>query len=374
MDQTVAAAWHVLQHPHDHDPLDVALACETVKAFSDARQLGAFTDLAATADIGTDPLGSDVDPTAAEIGCALHWPASTASHRLDLAITLHHELPHVLAALAAGTIDLAAARELAQRTTTLPPDARAALTTRGIGYASGHTRAQLGRWLLYHVDRIDPEAAQRRRAAARTRRGVWLHDEPDGMATLSAYLTAAEGKTCIDHIRAHLGATNGALHAGMADAFIHLLTGIRPDQPIPVTVILPPHGTGAEPEIAGYGPISEDHAAELVNDGVTEVIDLTTPPPPATGYRPAPRLQAYVRTRDRHCRFPGCRRRATRCDLDHTTPWPAGPTSHQNLHALCRYHHRLKTHTRWTVTTGPNHTLTWTSPRGHTYQTHLTDP
>ncbi len=373
MNESVVNAWHILQHPHDNDPLNVALACEIVKAFTDARQLGAFTDLAATADIGTDPLGTDVDPTAAEIGCALHWSAGTASHRLELAVTLEQDLPHVLAALAAGSIDLGAARELAQRTDTLPPDARAALTSRGIGYATGHTRAQLGRWLQHQVDGIDPEAAERRRAAARKRRGVWLHDEPDGMATLSAYLTAAEGKACLQHIRAHLGATNGAINPGMADAFIELLTGITPDQTIPVTVIIATPGD-TDPQIAGYGPISEDHAAQLLANGVTDVIDLSTPPPPATGYRPGPRLQAFVQTRDRHCRFPGCRRRATRCDLDHTTPWPAGATSAENLHALCRYHHRLKTHTKWSVTASADHTLTWTSPRGHTYQTHPDDP
>ena len=373
MNQTVADAWHILQHPHDNDPLDVALACETVKAFTDARQLGAFTVLAATAEVGTDPLGTDVDPTAAEISAALHWSPGTASDRLDLAVTLTEDLPKVLHALSVGAIDLGAARELAHRSATLHPDQRAALTTRGITYAGHHTRAQLRRWLTSQVVRIDPDAAERRRAAARKRRGVWLHDEPDGMATLRAYLTAEQGQACIQHIRAHLGATNGATNPGMADAFIELLTGTKPDQSVPVTVIIA-SARDTDPQIAGYGPISHTHAAHLISDGVTDIIDLSTPPPPAPGYRPGPRLQAYVRTRDRHCRFPGCRRRATRCDLDHTTPWPAGTTSADNLHALCRYHHRLKTHTAWTVTTGPNHTLTWTSPRGHTYHSHLDDP
>ena len=119
MNQTVADAWNILQHPHDNDPLDVALACETVKAFTDARQLGAFTVLAATAEVGTDPLGTDVDPTAAEISAALHWSPGTASDRLDLAVTLTEDLPNVLHALSVGAIDLGAARELAHRSATL---------------------------------------------------------------------------------------------------------------------------------------------------------------------------------------------------------------------------------------------------------------
>ena len=37
--------------------------------------------------------------------------------------------------------------------------------------------------------------------------------------------------------------------------------------------------------------------------------------------------------RDRHCRFPGCRRSADSAgtDLDHTIPWPQGPTTAANL-------------------------------------------
>ena len=53
-------------------------------------------------------------------------------------------------------------------------------------------------------------------------------------------------------------------------------------------------------------------------------------------------LERYVRTRDRTCTFPGCRRRAALCDLDHITPWDdGGTTSAWNLHCLCRRHHRL---------------------------------
>ena len=48
------------------------------------------------------------------------------------------------------------------------------------------------------------------------------------------------------------------------------------------------------------------------------------PPAESPGYAPAAPLRAFVRARDRRCRFPGCRAAAIRCDLDHTMPWPAG--------------------------------------------------
>ncbi len=66
------------------------------------------------------------------------------------------------------------------------------------------------------------------------------------------------------------------------------------------------------------------------------------PPPKTDGYAPGADLDRFVRLRDRRCRFPGCRRRARGCDLDHQREWPDGPTAHHNLCCLCEHHHRLK--------------------------------
>jgi hypothetical protein len=77
--------------------------------------------------------------------------------------------------------------------------------------------------------------------------------------------------------------------------------------------------------------------------------------------------------RDRHCRFPGCTIPAGRCDVDHNLPWPHGPTCECNLCALCRHHHRLKTHGRWRITNHGNGSLTWTTPTGRTINC-LPDP
>ena len=52
----------------------------------------------------------------------------------------------------------------------------------------------------------------------------------------------------------------------------------------------------------------------------------------------------FVDVRDRHCRMPGCRRRAGRCDIDHVVAHgDGGPTACWNLCCLCRRHHRIKT-------------------------------
>lgn len=100
---------------------------------------------------------------------------------------------------------------------------------------------------------------------------------------------------------------------------------------------------------------------------------------PATGtlveqseheYRPSRRLDRTIRSRDVTCRFPGCRRAATGgSDLDHTVPWPAGPTAATNLASLCRRHHRLKHSPGWSVEQHEGGILQWTTPDGRKFAT-----
>jgi hypothetical protein len=68
------------------------------------------------------------------------------------------------------------------------------------------------------------------------------------------------------------------------------------------------------------------------------------PPASTTAYRPTAEQRRFVQVRDRTCRWPGCRRSAARCDLDHVEPYAdGGATDCANLCCLCRRHHRLKT-------------------------------
>ncbi|WP_448059867.1 DUF222 domain-containing protein [Cellulomonas hominis] len=143
----------------------------------------------------------------------------------------------------------------------------------------------------------------------------------------------------------------------------------------------------APAELTGYGPIPAPLARDLATDATWRrlITDPTTgqlTERTPTTYRPSPTLAATIRARDTTCRFPGCRIPAWRTDLDHITPYnptqpPQAQTTPDNLHPLCRTHHRLKTHTTWTVHRDPTtgHT-TWTAPTGHTYLVppHTTDP
>ncbi|TPG29896.1 HNH endonuclease signature motif containing protein, partial [Mycolicibacterium hodleri] len=95
--------------------------------------------------------------------------------------------------------------------------------------------------------------------------------------------------------------------------------------------------------------------------------------PPEPRYTPSKTLADFVRCRDQTCRFPGCHEPATTCDLDHTIPWPYGPTSASNLKMLCRKHHLLKTFwggpTGWRDRQHQDGTIDWIAPDGQTYHT-----
>ncbi|MCA1780717.1 MAG: HNH endonuclease [Intrasporangiaceae bacterium] len=77
-------------------------------------------------------------------------------------------------------------------------------------------------------------------------------------------------------------------------------------------------------------------------------------------YRPTKAISALVATRDGQCRFFGCTRPATGCDLDHAIAHHRhGPTSGQNLATLCRRHHRAKQRREWTYLLDPDSGVAW---------------
>ena len=95
----------------------------------------------------------------------------------------------------------------------------------------------------------------------------------------------------------------------------------------------------------------------------------------ARRYRPAALLELTVKLHDRTCQFPGCRRRATRSETDHViafdhdNPTAGGLTVLENLHTLCKRHHRLKHETGWTVHPQRRHHPLALTPRPPPHQT-----
>ena len=88
-------------------------------------------------------------------------------------------------------------------------------------------------------------------------------------------------------------------------------------------------------------------------------------------YTPSRKLRHLVRARTATCDAPGCQSPAVNADLDHTVPWPAGPTDQCNLAPRCRTHHRAKQAPDWTVEQIAPGVTRWTLPSG---RTHVTTP
>ncbi|CAB4935998.1 unannotated protein [freshwater metagenome] len=169
-----------------------------------------------------------------------------------------------------------------------------------------------------------------------------------------------------------------ALTAILSQALASNVDEVRPHRrpvTVNVTIDLPTLlGLAENPgQLSGYGAIPASVARELASDATWKRF-ITDP---QTGnlldygrekYEPPQALVDFLLARDRTCRFPGCRQPASRSDIDHAHSWETGgETSPENLGLLCRRHHRLKTHGRWSLVSNPDGSCEWTSPVGKKY-------
>ncbi|WNG88160.1 DUF222 domain-containing protein [Mycobacterium sp. ITM-2016-00317] len=123
--------------------------------------------------------------------------------------------------------------------------------------------------------------------------------------------------------------------------------------------------------ILGGGVLPAPVAAQAALHAVVRRLVHPGDATPEPRYRPSRALADFVRCRDQTCRFPGCAKPATHADIDHTIPYPYGPTCASNLVCLCREHHLLKTFwPGWSTQQFTDGTLVWTDPDGDTYTTH----
>jgi hypothetical protein len=132
-------------------------------------------------------------------------------------------------------------------------------------------------------------------------------------------------------------------------------------------------------DAVGAGLIDADTARELAGQ-VTEwdrlfIDPVTRTPVEIDTYRPTIAMKKLLTARDQHCRFPGCRRAAIRCELDHTIDYALGGHTHLlNLAHLCQRHHSMKQFTRWEVRQLGGGVLEWTSPLGRVYREDVPTP
>ena len=140
-----------------------------------------------------------------------------------------------------------------------------------------------------------------------------------------------------------------------------------------------PHGPQhhhREPSPPGTSPPDADQAARLrhliqalkiIFDPIAQ--DACDHRSAENHYTPSRKLKDLIRARTLTCDAPGCNAQALYSDLDHTTPYPDGPTDQCNLGPKCRRHHRAKQAPGWRVEQPKPGTTRWTLPNGRTHTT-----
>lgn len=325
---------------------------------------------------------------AAELACALRIPERTAENLLEQSRALLHELPATMDALNAGEISYRHAEKMIDHAGSVPGEAREAFEAALLPQAKRLTVSKFEAKARIMREREHPDSITARRLVSVLDRNVQVQPDQDGMAWLHAFLPAHQVSGIMDRLTRmgltlHTPAEPRTLTQIKADVFADLLIdgvtqagvgrGIRAKVmvTVPVLTLL---GTSEAPGcLEGFGPIDPDTARELSANAPSFRRLLTHP---ETGcvlsvgrdsYAVPKDLRDWLRVRDETCRFPGCQRAVTGCDIDHSTDWySSGETAHDNLAHLCRKHHRLKHNTPWTVTHTGGGILTWTSPAGRT--------
>ncbi len=325
-----------------------------------------------------------------ELALALNVSAYAADQLMTTGRELVRRLPATRAALQAGAISYEHARRIAEGLSTLPEEAVRRVEDGLVRQAADTTPRRLERLVERAVIAAAPEAAERAERAAVRQRDVILYPDRHGMATVVAHLpapaatevylaldAAADRKLPGDE-RCRAERRADVLHGWARAALAGPEVPVRHGRPVAVRVTMSVETalglTGEPAQLAGYGPITAGTARALAADGQWRALltDAATGRAASLGqvcYRPGQAVRDHLLAVHETCAFPGCRRPAGACDLDHRTPYAdGGPTSPDNLAPLCRRHHRIKTHGGWTVRAETGGTLCWTSPQHRTYR------
>lgn len=249
------------------------------------------------------------------------------------------------------------------------------------------------------IDRIIAKAdldAVRRRKQRQAEREIWITDFEGGFSEIHGSMGTADAHALDKALNALVATVcehdprtrdqrradaMGALAArsdrlGCRCGRPDCAAGQRPGaSPVAIYVIAEQatvDGTGDQPGslIDADGLIPPEWVAELAKSSTLLPVTHPADAPPEPGYVPSKALADFVRCRDLTCRWPGCNRPATECDLDHTVPYSRGGKTHaSNLKCYCRTHHLVKTFWGWQDKQLPDGTLILTSPSGQTYVT-----
>jgi hypothetical protein len=341
------------------------------------------------------------DQVAAEVSAAQNISHARAVGQVQFARTLRDRLPEVAKVFARGVIDFRLVSMIVARTDNVDDgvmpqldEAIARHAEKWMKLSKPKLRDRVDQW----VAKLDP-AGVRVPPKVDDNRYMDIDPSSPGMAFASGHIRAADGAALDQRLEA-LAATvcendprtkaqrradacgplargeaslacqcgseqcpAGVERKAAADAVIHVLA----EQ---ATL----DGSSDAPGyLPGFGILPAESVRDLAKTATLKPVIVPTGAAPDPGYRPSAKNADFIKWRDLTCRWPGCDKPAERCDLDHTKPWPFGPTHPSNNKPYCRCHHLIKTFCGgpggWIDEQLPDGTIVLTAPTGHIYST-----
>ncbi|WP_424448981.1 DUF222 domain-containing protein [Microbacterium arborescens] len=361
---------------------------------------------------------------AAELAGVFVATDRTLQRRIDEARDLVENYPATVSAWEDGRLVRGHVLVIQDAGAIVPGRMRAEFEREAIEACQGETPNRVRERLRMLAERLHPRPFTERHQEAATERCVFVQPRPNGMSDLIATVPTVIAEGIVDRLtqqareiiraRDRADVDAGAEHIELAgssfagdtrtidqvraDVFSDLLLAATPSldptdtgdgngtlgairAKVQVVVsALTLAGEDEQPaDLVGRSPIDAATARTLAGDNTSWDRLLTHP---VTGtvlecdsYTPTAAMKRLLRARDRHCRFPGCRQPAIRCENDHTiAAADGGPTRICNLANLCERHHDVKHHSRWHVRQLPGGTLVWTSPTGRVYRDNAPPP
>jgi Domain of unknown function (DUF222) len=327
----------------------------------------------------------------AEVGLARHDSPKRGREHLGFAKTLVGDMPHTLAALAAGVLSEYRASLIVAESAGLSAADRAALDAElcadqnGLAGLGNKKITNTAKSIAY---RLDSQAAVDRAARAPHDRTVTIRPASDGMSYVTAFLPMPQAIAVHGALKKAADTRLDGRGRGqtMADTLVERITGRPAEVPVPIAVdmvitdksLLAGDSTPAH--VPGYGPIPASIARRLINAALWEERSRATLrrlyKHPSSGALVAmesrarlfPKgLSAFIDFRDDTCRTPYCD--APIRHHDHAQPDSCGgQTSAVNGLGMCEACNYAKEAPGWHVSTTIDHygthTAEFTTPTG----------
>src|SRR5215211_1068313 len=350
------------------------------------------------ADVHPKVIGRGI---ADQLALACKVSPTEGSRRLATARALWFDLPVTFQLLTRGRISEYVASLVVSETRHLDAQTRRhvdhTIVAAGIDRMGPRRAAACARTYAYAAD---PHGYLQRGRTERRHRRVGLRPAPDTMAVLSGYLPVEQGVACLAALRRHADTVKAdgdprSRDQIMADTLVERVTGqaaaadvnIELHLLMPLDALLDPHDA-TPAEIAGYGPIPAGTALDLLRSSRGRRWWRRLFPAPAGGpiigsdgfrRRFNDSLGSLIRLRDRTCRDPYCDAPIRHLDHIHRHA-DGGPSTLANGRGLCPRGNYVREMPGWTATVTNDgrhshpHTLTITTPTGHTYTSSAPQP